>query len=395
MELSNNMEQSNNYIVCHYAEIALKGRNRLFFENKLRENIKKSLGPQTFEWVRLFRGRIIIKVLLKTTAQQKEIEKSLKRVFGIANFSFAKQAPLDLEIIKETALELIEIKKGKTFRIEASRDNKAFALNSQKINETVGEFIIEKTDKKVKLENPSITCFIEILQDNAYLYTKKIDGPGGMPVSSAGKVVSLISGGIDSPVASYLMMKRGANCVFVSFHSYPYTDEQSLKKIEEIVKILNQFQFSSTLYLVPFADIQKEIMLKAPEQFRIILYRRMMIRISQEIAKLENAQALITGESLAQVASQTLENMSVIDEVANVPVFRPLIGMDKEEIINIAKNIGTFKTSILPHQDCCVRFMPNNPATRASLRDIKEAEKNLDIQKMIKIAITVKEIKTF
>jgi len=382
----------NNYIICHYAEIALKGGNRLFFENKLLENIKKAVNPDFLEWARLFRGRIILK--LSEKSNKKELKQNLKKVFGIAFFCFAKQSSLDIKEIKKISLELIKEKKGKTFKIDASRDNKGFTLNSQQINEAVGEYVLKHSDKQVKLQNPGITCFIEILK-NAYIYTDKISGLGGMPVGSAGNVVSLISGGIDSPVSSYLLMKRGANCIFTSFHSYPYTDEQSLKKIEELVKILNQFQYDSKLYLIPFADIQKEISLKTPSSLRIILYRRMMLRISQEIAKKEKAKALVTGESLAQVASQTLENIEVINESCLIPVFRPLIGMDKQEIIQIAKEIGTFKTSIIPHQDCCIRFMPSNPETKAKIKEVKDAEKKLDIDKLIKESLKGLEIKYF
>jgi len=374
------------YVVCHYHEIGLKGKNRNFFEKKLVENIKKALKPENFEWVKRFPGRIVIK--LREEKKSKAIKDKLSCVFGISYFAFAKATKPQLKEIKKTALELISAQKGKSFKIETKRSDKNFPYSSQKVNEIVGEFILKNLKgKSVKLENPKITCFIEILPKISFLYSKKIKGPGGLPVTTSGKIISLISGGIDSPVASYCLIKRGAKLVFVHFHSYPYTSRSSIEKVEKIVETLNKFQFSSKLYLVPFGEIQKEILLKIPAQLRIILYRRMMFKIAEMIAKKEKAQALVTGESLGQVASQTLENIRVIDEAVKLPVFRPLIGKDKEEIIQIAKKIGTYEISILPHEDCCARFIPKHPETKARLEEIKKEEKKLELKKLIAQAI--------
>jgi thiamine biosynthesis protein ThiI len=379
----------NTHVLCRYSEIALKGRNRGFFEKKLIDNIKKSLHSKDFATVKLFGG--IISVELTKNAKEKSIKESLSKVCGIANFSFAIKVNPEIESIKKLSLDLIKEKKGKTFKIDSSRSDKSFKLTSREINETVGGYICDNTDKKVKLNSPSITCFIEMAKGETYIFTKKEPGLNGMPVSSAGKVVSLISGGIDSPVSSYFMMKRGAICVFVSFHSYPYTNEQSLQKIHNLVKVLNEYQYNSTLYMVPFASAQQEIMTKAPEKLRIILYRRIMVRIAEEIAKQENAKAIITGDNLGQVASQTLENLSVVDNVSTIPIFRPLIGLNKDEIIEIARKIKTFEISILPHQDCCTRFVPSHPETKANLQEVLNAEKNLDIDKLIKEALIAYE----
>ncbi|MCD5396293.1 MAG: tRNA 4-thiouridine(8) synthase ThiI [Candidatus Pacebacteria bacterium] len=371
-------------VVCHYHEIGLKGKNRDFFERKLVENIKKAVAPEFFEWVKKFPGRIVISLTEKGSKNLPKIKKSLNYVFGISYFAFALSCSPQVSEIKKSALGFIKIKKGKTFKIETKRSNKKFPYSSQKINEIVGEYVLKHLKgKKVKLENPKITCFIEILPKIAFLYTEKIKGLGGLPVTTAGKVVSLLSGGIDSPVASFLLQKRGAKVVFVHFHAYPYTNKASIEKAKEIVEILNKYQFGSKLYLVPFAEIQKEILLKTQAKFRVILYRRAMFKIAQFIAKKENAKGLVSGESLGQVASQTLENILAIDEAVSLPVFRPLVGMNKEEIINLAKEIGTYDISILPHEDCCARFIPKHPETKADLKKIKQEEKKFNLRNLI------------
>ena len=382
------------FVVCHYHEIGLKGKNRDFFEKKLVENIKKALKPEFFNWAKRFPGRVVLKLTEKGVKNSKKIEQGLNYVFGISYFAFAKATKPQLKEIKKTALELISTQRGKTFKIETKRSDKKFPYPSHRVNELIGEYILKHTKgKTVKLENPKIICFIEILPEIAFIYTKKIKGLGGLPVPTAGKVVSLLSGGIDSPVASFLVQKRGAKVIFVHFHAYPYTSKASIEKVEKIAEILNRYQFSSKLYLVPFAEIQKEILLKTQARFRVILYRRMMLKIAETIAKKEGAQALVTGESLGQVASQTLENIRVIEEAVKMPVFRPLIGKDKEEIIQIAKKIGTYEISILPHQDCCARFLPKHPETKAKINDIKKEEKKLEIKSLIQRIIKDTEIK--
>ncbi len=376
-----------NYVVCHYHEIGLKGKNRKFFEEKLVQNIKKSLNSDFYEFVKRISGRVIIRLSKKGQQNQKDVEKSLKRVFGLSSFSFAVHSEQEIQKIKKKAKELMEKKNFNTFRVSARRAEKNFPFTSQQINEKVGAEIVKKLKKKVNLEKPGLTCFIEIVEKYAFLYLKKIKGLGGLPQGVSGKALALISGGIDSPVSAFQIMKRGVKVIFVHFHSHPYTDEVSIKKTEKIIKILNNYQQSSELYLVPFADLQKEILLKTPSKLRMILYRRFMLRISEEIAKKQKAQALVTGESIGQVASQTLENIKVIEEVVNLPLFRPLIGKDKEEIISLAKKIGTFETSILPHQDCCARFLPLYPATKADLKEVKDSEKKLDVKKLVKEAL--------
>jgi len=382
-----------NFIICHYAEIGLKGKNRKFFEEGLMENIKTSFIINSCDGIKNIRrisGRILIKI--DKRAEEDKIRQALKNVFGIAYFSFAVNCGQDMEEIKKKSFEILEDKEFKTFRVETKRAEKDFHLTSQQINEQVGEYIFEKLNAKslkfrVNLKNPDITCFIEIVEKYAFLYLEKVRGLGGLPVGVSGKAMSLLSGGIDSPVASFYGMQRGIKIIFLHFTSFPFTEQASIEKVKKIVKILNKFQFQSNLYLIPFLNIQKEILLKTKAKLRVVLYRRFMFKIAEVLAEKEKIKALITGESVGQVASQTLENIGVIQETIKSLVLRPLIGMDKEDIIKKGKEIGTFDVSILPAQDCCQRFLPKHPETRANLKEVKEEEKKLDVKGLVKEAI--------
>lgn len=392
------------YVVCHYGEIGLKGENRKFFEDSLKQNIERALkrSEVKYEFVKRISGRIIVKLNEKDSedsdsikADSIETEKALKAqgsVLGISYYAKAVYSEQDITAIKKKALEILSEQKFETFRITAQRSNKNFSLTSQQINETVGEHIINELNKKVVLKKPDLTCFIEIVDDYAFIYLEKNRGMGGLPVGVSGKTAALLSGGIDSPVAAFYAMKRGAKVIFMHFHSFPYTGMESIEKVKKMAKILNKFQFKSKLFLIPFAEIQEEILMKTDKKNRIVLYRRFMLRIAEKIAKQEKALALVTGDSLGQVASQTLENISVIGEAAKIPILRPLIGFDKEEIIQKAKEIGTYEISIQPHSDCCVRFMPKHPATKAKIEEITEAEKNLDTENLIRSAVEKTEI---
>jgi thiamine biosynthesis protein ThiI len=286
-------------------------------------------------------------------------------------------------------MELLKGGKFATFRITTIRSNKRFPLTSQEVNEKIGAFIAEKLAKGVNLEKPGLNCFVEIVENTAFLYTKKTKGPGGLPVGASANAVALLSGGIDSPVAAYHMLKRGVKIIFAHFHSAPFTSPASAEKTKNLAKVLASFNPSqkAKLYLVPFADIQREIMMKTPAKLRIIFYRRLMFKISEAIAAKENAKGLITGESLGQVASQTLENMGAISDSIALPVLRPLVGFDKKEIIKKAKEIGTYEISILPHEDCCSLFIPKHPETRAKLTEIKKAEEGFDAQLLAEKAV--------
>jgi thiamine biosynthesis protein ThiI len=388
------------HVVCHYDEIGLKGGNRWFFEDKLVEDIKRKLPASNAALsVRKERGRIVIKI--NDASAQEEITEALKRVFGIANFAFAYSCELNLGTIKERVLEILDdgakdttfVTQSPTFRITAIRSNKKFPTTSQKTNEEIGAYIVEKLELPVNLENPDLNCFIEITDNEAFLYLQKISGPGGLPAGCEGKVGLLMSGGIDSPVAAFQLMRRGAKIIFIHFHSVPFTSEESAEKTKGLVSQLAKFQPKSKLYLVPFADIQKQILLKTPEPLRIVLYRRFMFKIAEQIAETENISALATGESLGQVASQTLENMRVIEDAVTIPILRPLIGMDKKDIIIQAKEIGTYEISVQPHQDCCSLFVPKHPATKSRTEDAEGAEEKLDdIEKTITETIQKAEI---
>ena len=396
-----------NYIICHYGEIALKRGNRKFFEDKLISNIKAAFEKQApgnfsaeggpafgWEFVKRISGRILIKLSENgqsaswRTNARCQMSDVLKNIFGIVHFSFAVSTEQNIESIQKAALELLKEKKFKTFRISAKRAEKKFPLNSQQINEKVGEFILNKLKIKVNLENPDVAVFIEIVEKSAFIYLEKIKGPGGLPAGSSGKGIVLISGGIDSPVASYFAMKRGVEAVYLHFHSYPFTSKNSIERVKQLVGILNKFQQKSKLILIPFSEIQQKIVSsKIPEKLRVVLYRRFMMRIAEIIAGKENAFVLITGESIGQVASQTLENIKAIEEAVKIPILRPLAGFDKEETIVLARNICTFETSILPCDDTCSLFAPLHPETKANIKSVKLAEKKLNAKKIIAEAI--------
>jgi len=361
-------------ILCHYGEIGLKGENRRFFERRLVSNIKSVLPGIK---VSLLRGRILV------FGKKREVEERLKRVFGIVSFSFARIVPSLKEEIKREVISLLKEESFNSFRVTVKRADKSFPISSVDFSSYLGAEIKKETKKEVSLQNYDLNCIVEITKKESYIYFKKIKGQGGLPVGTGGKAVSLISGGIDSPVSSFFMSRRGMKNIFVHFHAYPSTSRQSIEKVERIVKKLSLFQGKSKVYLFSFDKIQKEILLNTKESLRVLLYRRAMMKIAESIAKREGARALITGESLGQVSSQTVENISVTNEAVKLPVFRPLIGFDKEDIIKKAKEIETYDISILPEDDCCIRFLPKNPATKADIKEILEEESkfSLDIKK--------------
>lgn len=378
------------HIICHYAEIGLKGKNRRFFEDKLKENIKTALKtecPETYTSVKRLRGRILIELTEKGQESPEVMAEALKDTVGIAYFALAHESRQDMEVLKNDSLELLVHLRFDSFRITARRGNRSIPFSARMVNEDVGAHIVQHLGKKVNLSRPEATCYIDLVEDRAFLYTEKIAGRGGLPVGISGKVLVMVSGGIDSPVASYYAMKRGAHAVLLHFHSVPYTSRASIDKVKEVMEILKKFQPRMTLFLCQFAPIQKEIMLKTEPKFRVILYRRFMFRIAEALAQRERAHAIVTGESLGQVASQTLENMEVIENVTQMPVLRPLIGFDKQEIVDRAREIGTYEISIQPDQDCCSVFLPRHPATRARLRDVEKAEEALDVGGLLNAAM--------
>ncbi|MBI3671670.1 tRNA 4-thiouridine(8) synthase ThiI [Candidatus Azambacteria bacterium] len=380
-------------IIIHYHEVALKGNNRDFFENTLIENIKKSLVREDYSVVEKRYGSIIAH--LNESADEELARSRIKKVFGVANFAFGFASKLDLATLKNDIwAHLKENPIPRTFRVTAKRSNKNFPKNSQEVAVDVGSFLYEKFEgmAKVDLKDPKLNCFCEIGERNSFFYFKKEKGYAGLPVGTAGKVLSLISSGFDSPIASWKMMRRGAKVVYLHFHSYPYTTKASVENVKAIIKKLDEYQFGSKAYFVPFAEIQKEISVKVHASQRVILYRRFMLRIAERIAKKEGIKALVTGDSLAQVASQTLDNIFVISQAVSMPILRPLIGDNKNDIIDIATEIGTYEISSQPYEDCCSLFMPSSPETHGKLDMVLQEEKKLDIESMINDALNNVEI---
>ena len=373
------------HIVVHYGEIAIKGNNRPYFERALLNNIREHLKGLKYNTLKKISGRFILE--LNKESDLKEISNKLKNIFGISYFSFAINSSQEIEDIKENVSKLIKDDKSKTVRVLTKRSNKQFKLTSMDINKIMGEHLIKNHNLTIDLVDAELSIWIEIVEKYCFIYKEKIDGLNGLPVGVSGKVIGLLSGGIDSPVASYLMIKRGCKIIFVHFHSSPYTDQSSIEKVKDLIKLLNKYQLQSKLYIVPLIDIQKEIMTKTDKEYRVILYRRFMVRIAEIIAGKEEANALITGEALGQVASQTSKNLANIEETVKIPILRPLVAMDKQEIINKAINIGTYDTSILPHQDCCTLFIPKHPSTKADLNKVKKMEEKLDVDSLINNAI--------
>ncbi|WP_290900176.1 tRNA uracil 4-sulfurtransferase ThiI [Ferroglobus sp.] len=346
--------------VVHYGEIALKGKNRDFFERKLMENIKRKIEGR----VRRRYGRIIV--------EAEDAEEKLRKIPGIKYFAKAEVCDLDIEEIKRVALKVVG--EVDSFKVETKRSNKNFPLTSIEVNRVVGEFVKNSKGIKVDLKNPERTVYIEIGEKESYIYTEKIPGIGGLPCGVSGRVVAQISGGIDSPVAAFLAMKRGAEVIAAHFFNQTLHSPQVRKKILDLAEKLSEFH-RVKLYMVPFEEVQREIIRVIPAKYRMIVYRRSMMRMSNIIAKKEGAKAIVTGDSLSQVASQTLDNIRVIYSASELPVLPPLIGFDKEETIEIAKRIGTYEISILPYEDCCTLMIAKHPETRAKIEDVERMER--------------------
>jgi len=380
-------------VLVRYHEVALKKGNRPYFVELLKRNLVSAVKGLGLEEAKSLPARLLLRFSAGGNAE--EIRRRVEGVFGVANFSFAERVPRDLDALQAKVLDALDGRQFASFRVDARRADKEFPLTSPEINRRIGAAIKERSGARVDLKNGELTIAIEILPRDAFFAFDKIAGAGGLPVGASGRVVSLISGGIDSPVAAYRMMQRGCRLIFVHFHGAPYLDGTSQEKVRQLVQILTRHQFTSRLYLVPFGEIQRQIVAAVLRPLRVVLYRRMMLRIAESIARREKAGALVTGESLAQVASQTLENMTVIEKAARLSVLRPLVGMDKQEIIDQARRIGTFETSAIPDQDCCQLFVPKHPATKARLADVEDSESRLDLAAMIQLGVEKAEKEEF
>lgn len=375
-------------ILIKDGEIALKGLNRSTFEDMLVRNIRRRLSKLgKFEYKKL-QSTITVEPLSDDVDLDEACDE-VSRVFGIAGFSRAAIAPKDMNVILDMAPEYLkeQLLSVKKFKVEAKRSDKKFDYTSPEISALMGERLLEKFPHlSVDVHNPEITVTVEI-RDRAYIRGNQIKGAGGMPVGSSGKAALLISGGIDSPVSGYMMAKRGIELTAIHFASPPYTSVMAEQKVHDLLAKVSRYSGRITLYTVPFTEIQENIRDKCPEDFFTLVMRRFMMRISSEIAKKNGCLALITGESVAQVASQTMAALGCTDAASSLPVFRPCIGMDKEEIITISRKIDTFEISIQPFEDCCTVFTPKHPKTRPQLKEVEDAEKSLDIDGLSKRAL--------
>ena len=381
-------------ILLKYGEIALKGLNKPLFERRLLDNIKSRLDKIGKFSVRRAQSTVYVEPL-DETADMQEALKTLEKIFGIVNICPVVKCSKDMDSITKTAVECVrELNPdGKTFKVEAKREDKKFPLNSPQIcMELGGRILSQVRNLSVDVHNPEILVTVEVRQE-AYVYTQKLKGAGGMPVGTNGKATILLSGGIDSPVAGYMIAKRGVELEAVHFHSHPYTSDRAKEKVIDLAKEMAEYCGKIRLHIVPFTQIQLDIIEKCPENYLTVIMRRIMMRIAEKISNSTDSAALITGESIGQVASQTMESLVCTDNAVNIPVFRPLIGMDKEEIVTISKKIGTYETSILPYEDCCTIFVPKHPKTKPQLAEIIEAEKALEnIEDMIDQAISEEEV---
>jgi len=371
-------------IVVHYQEIALKGKNRPWFLGRLVRNLKRALSDLDVIAVRALMGRIEIQ--LGPGTSREAAGERVRRTFGIANFSYARRTALDLDVIAASILEDLRDRTCASFRVSVRRADKRFPMTSPQVEREIGGRIKQARGWTVDLDEGELTIHVELLTTEAFYFFGKERGAGGLPTGTAGRVTCLLSGGIDSPVAAHRMMKRGCAASFVHFHSYPILSRASIEKARELVRLLTTWQQRSRLYLVAFGDIQQQVLLTIPGPMRVIVYRRLMLRIAEKIARVRGAQALVTGDVVGQVASQTLENLQVIGSVATLPVFRPLIGMDKQEIMDEARLLGSYAISIVPDQDCCTLFTPRNPLTRGRLHLVEAAERALPIDEIVEKA---------
>ncbi len=386
----------NNLYLIRYGEIGLKGENRSIFEDKLMSNIRKAIKPED-KSLKIYKtpGRIF----LETTADPQIVKGRLLKTAGLVSFSPVKKLNLEYEEIQESVLDsakqFMKDKEKVTFRISARRSNKKYEYDSMELQYNLGEYVLESIgeDKiSVDLHEPDLDIHVEIRKNHAYVYSESFEGMGGLPVGTTGNVGLMLSGGIDSPVAGYMGLKRGVKLTPIYFHSFPFTSDRAKEKVIELAEVLAKYQNEIDLHVVNFTEILKEINEKCPEKLITLIMRRLMIKVSEKIMENQNGKAIITGESIGQVASQTLEALKVTNNVPKLPILRPLLGLNKVQIVNLAKKIGTYDISIQPYEDCCTVFVPDSPETRPTIQQIKEGEENLNIDDMIEKAVKEVEV---
>lgn len=373
-----------NHILIRYGELSLKGKNRNTFIKQLKKNMKAAL--KTFPSLEYDAQHDRMYIYLNGE-DAKQVCDIVSKVFGISSLSLAIKVNSDIEEIKKACMESLDFSEFKTFKVAARRSDKMFPYISDQINRMVATEILKNTDWRVDVKNPDVKIIVEVHRDGTYIMTDRIEGAGGFPVGCGGKAMALLSGGIDSPVATYLMMKRGVHIECIHYASPPYTSQAAQDKVLELARLISGFQGEILVHVVPFTNLQLQIYQHADESYAITLMRRMMMRIATGLAEKRHAQAIATGESVGQVASQTLESMQAINNVTTTPIIRPLVTMDKVEIIDIARKIGTFETSILPFEDCCTIFTPKNPVTKPKIDKCVRYESRFDWESLVQECI--------
>jgi len=389
----------NRVLILHYHEIWLKGGNKNYFLSRLRAAVKQSVADLPVRSLDSVAERFLL-APGEEGAVPALLER-LRRVFGLAYIAPAREVSSALTELGPAACEMMEEKSPRNFAVRAKMADSGYGMNSMELERELGRIILNHlrardSSIQVKLDDPQVTCWVEVVPGKALLYTERVEGAGGLPPVTGGRLVALLSGGFDSAVAAYKMMRRGSHVTFVHFFGSPSPSRSSSKGVaEEIVRVLTPYQFTSRLYLVPFEAVQRQIVAGAHESYRVLLYRRMMARIARAIARAERAMGLVTGDSVSQVASQTLHNLAAIDRGLDLPVYRPLAGDDKAEILRLARQIGTYKISCEPFEDCCPRFMPRSPAIFARPQELDRAEAGLDIEALTRMGLEVAAAKDF
>ena len=369
------------HVIVKTHELALKGKNRPWFMRRLTDNLRRATEGAGVS--RVWQGQLMVGLTLEDDGCWLEVKERVRECFGVAKFFLAHEFPQDLELIRNGLRERLPELNFRTFRMVTNRADKRFPMTSPEVNVELGRFVEEMTGAKVDLSHPDLSIYLDIQTRGILLYFSETPAHGGLPVGSSGRVAVMLSGGIDSPVAAWHMMKRGCQASYVHFHSYPLVDRSSIEKATELAQLLGRHQTQSEVYFAPLSEIQKRVIVETPPSYRVLLYRRFMLRITETLARQARAKAIVTGESCGQVSSQTLDNIAVVDKVADMPVLRPLIGMNKEEIVGMARGIGTFPISIQPDQDCCSLFVPKHPETRAKLSVIERLEESLPVDEMV------------
>ncbi|KKY00927.1 MULTISPECIES: tRNA uracil 4-sulfurtransferase ThiI [Paraclostridium] len=388
-----------NIAIVKYGEIGVKGKNRYIFENKLIKNVKNMLAPIGKFNVYKEYGRIYVD-LGEYAEDYEEVLEEIKKVFGVVGVCPGIRAEKDYDKLKQLALQLLEekIEEGsESFKVTSRRGDKSLELTSQEMSKDIAGFLVYNVKDRIKVDvrNPETTIHCEYRQNHVMVYSDTVPGYGGLPVGTNGRAMSLLSGGIDSPVASWMVAKRGVEIEAIHFHSYPFTSEKSQEKVRDLAQILAKYCGKVRLHKVNILEIQKAIGVSCKEEEMTIISRRFMMKIAQRVGEMRFCDALVTGESIGQVASQTIQGLTCTNASVSLPVFRPLIAMDKSEIIKIAQKIGTFETSVIPEEDCCTVFSPKSPVTKPKLDRIEKSESSLDIEKLIQDAIDNMEVEVF